>query len=323
MSQTEQTPSTPPPLPEPRGTSQRRFLSLLALAVLVALGLLLVRMLHQPSSAPAGDLRTWTKKDQKVAARDYLRAHVKVPGFKVDVVTINKGDNYWGMARSHGLGIEELVGYNLDMQHLNAYIGRELLLGNKPGTLHQVREGETTESIEKDYKLDKGSVRTANRMSWLGLRAGDLLFLPGAHPREFTPEMADLFEGRDFIRAPLSGSYSSMEGYRVDPFTGEKRLHNGVDIRAPFNALVAAAADGKVILAGWNGGFGKCIIIQHDNGFRTLYGHLNVILVHVGERVQQFQYIGKVGKTGRTTGAHLHFTVWKNDKLQNPLKYLW
>lgn len=258
-----------------------------------------------------------------MAARDYLRAHVKVPGFKVDVVTISKGDNYWGIAKSHGLDIEGLVGYNLDMQHLNAYIGRELLVGNKPGTLHQVREGETTESIEKDYQLDPGSVRKANRLSWLGLHPGDLLFLPDAHPREFTPEMAELFEGRDFIRAPLSGSYSSMEGYRVDPFTGEKRLHNGVDIRAPFNALVAAAADGKVILAGWNGGFGKCIIIDHDNGFRTLYGHLNVILVHVGERVQQFQYIGKVGKTGRTTGAHLHFTVWKNGKVQNPLKYLW
>lgn len=112
-------------------------------------------------------------------------------------------------------------------------------------------------------------------------------------------------------------------GTRVDPFTGEKRFHNGVDIRAPFNALVAAAADGTVALAGWNDGFGKCVVIDHAQGYRTLYGHLNAILVHVGETVKQHQLIGRVGMTGRTTGPHLHFTIWKNKKVQDPMKYLW
>jgi murein DD-endopeptidase MepM/ murein hydrolase activator NlpD len=76
-------------------------------------------------------------------------------------------------------------------------------------------------------------------------------------------------------------------------------------------------------LAGWNSGFGKCVIIEHANGLRTLYGHLNTVMVHVGQKVKRNQYIGRVGSTGRTTGPHLHFTIWKDGKLQDPLKYLW
>jgi murein DD-endopeptidase MepM/ murein hydrolase activator NlpD len=157
----------------------------------------------------------------------------------------------------------------------------------------------------------------------MGIKAGQVLFLPDVRPRQHTPEMAALYEGRDFLRSPLAGKFTSFVGTRTDPFTGEHRHHNGVDIKAPFNALVAASADGTVSLAGWNSGFGKCVIIDHAQGYRTLYGHLNVILVHQGQQVKQFQYIGKVGMTGRTTGPHLHFTIWKDGQLRNPLKYLW
>jgi murein DD-endopeptidase MepM/ murein hydrolase activator NlpD len=189
--------------------------------------------------------------------------------------------------------------------------------------LHQVVEGQTPESIEKDYGLISGTVRAANRVGLLGLRPGEVLFLPGVAPRQLTGRMQDLFSRRNFFRSPIAGRYTSLLGKRVDPFTGAIRHHNGVDIKAQFNSLVAAAADGTVVLAGWNDGFGKCVIIDHAQGFRTLYGHLNEILVHVGQKVKQHQPIGRVGITGRTTGPHLHFTIWKDNKLQNPLNYLW
>lgn len=301
----------------------RRYGRRAAILALLLLGLGLVKVLNHGMDGPPGEIQAWTQKEQKEALAAYLQARVKEPGFSLKVRAVSKGDNYWGLARAAGLGIDDLIGYNLDMQHLNAYIGRVLLIGNQPGTLHQVREGDSIGSIEKDYGLEAGRLRQANRIGWLGLRPGQVLFLPKAEPRQLTPEMAQLFANRRFFRSPLAGRYTSLLGVRTDPFTGDYKTHNGVDIKAPFNALVAAAADGKVIEAGWKGGYGKAVVIQHADGFMTLYGHLNVILVKPGQAVKQYQYIGKVGKTGRTTGAHLHFTIWKNGKLQDPLKYLW
>jgi hypothetical protein len=259
----------------------------------------------------------------KQALAGYLNATVRQPGFAVSVVAVAHKQSYWTLAKQSKVNIDTIVGFNPDMEHLNAYVGRPMLLPNERGCLHQVQDGQSVEGIEKDYGLVSGTVRAANSVGWLGLRPGQVLFLPGAAPKQLTGPMQELFAQRNFFRSPLAGRYTSLLGNRIDPFTGAIRHHNGVDIKAPFNSYVAAAADGTVMLAGWNDGFGKCVIIDHAQGYRTLYGHLNEILVHVGEKVKQHQMIGRVGITGRTTGPHLHFTIWKNEKLQNPLKYLW
>jgi hypothetical protein len=278
---------------------------------------------RSPVPAMPGSLLTWSSLQDKQALAAYLNQTVRQSDFEAQVVTVKKRQSYWTLAKAAKLNIGTIVGFNPDMEHLNAYVGRPLLLPNQKGTLHQVGAGQTPGSVEQDYGLLSGTVRAANRVGWLGLRPGQVLFLPGAGPKQLTVPMQQLFAQRDFFRSPLAGRYTSMMGQRVDPFTGVIRFHNGVDIGAPFNSLVAAAADGVVILAGWNDGFGKCIIITHAQGYRTLYGHLNAILVHVGQKVKQHQLIGRVGMTGRTTGPHLHFTIWKNNKVQNPLKYLW
>lgn len=301
----------------------RRWAPMLAVLALLGCGWFIARALSQGQTGPAGAIQTWTQQEAKATLAAYLDKHVKLPGFKVEVLKIEEGDNYWGLAKEHGLNIDSLIGYNLDMQHLNAYIGRVLLVGNQVGTLHQVQAGESIGSIEKDYGVEAGSLRAANKLGWFGLAPGEVLFIPKATPRQLTPEMEVLFANRRFFRSPLAGKYTSLLGVRTDPFTGDYKVHNGVDIKAAFNSLVAAAADGKVTSAGWNGGFGKAVVIEHANGFRTLYGHLNAILVKPGQQVKQYQFIGKVGMTGRTTGAHLHFSIWKDGKLQNPLKYLW
>jgi murein DD-endopeptidase MepM/ murein hydrolase activator NlpD len=198
-----------------------------------------------------------------------------------------------------------------------------VLLPNQKGSLYQVGETRTPEAIEEEFGLLSGTVRAANKVGWRGLAEGQVLFLPGIGPKQMTASMQAIYARRSFFRSPLAGRYTSLLGNRVDPFTGVIRHHNGVDIKAAFNAPVAAAADGVVKLAGWNDGFGKCIIIDHAEGYRTLYGHLNEINVKIGQKVKQHQFIGRVGLTGRTTGPHLHFTIWKNGKLQDPLKYLW
>jgi murein DD-endopeptidase MepM/ murein hydrolase activator NlpD len=322
-------PKEEPPLPEPqplRPASLGRILTyslVLGAAILAAGAGVLWRWGRSPVPDMPGSLLTWSSLQEKQDLAAYLNRTVRQADFAVEVVSVKKRQSYWTLAKADKLTIKTIIGFNPDMEHLNAYVGRPVLLPNQRGTLHQVGAGQTPESIEQDYGLLSGTVRAANQVGWLGLRVGQVLFLPGAAPKQLTAPMQQLFAQRDFFRSPLAGHYTSMMGKRVDPFTGVIRFHNGVDIGAPFNSLVGAAADGTVVLAGWNDGFGKCIIIQHAQGYRTLYGHLNAILVHVGQKVKQHQLIGRVGMTGRTTGPHLHFTIWKNNRIQDPLKYLW
>jgi LysM repeat protein len=272
----------------------------------------------------SGSPDTWSEAPQKAGLVAYLNAQVRLPGFQASCVEVSKKENYWSIAKKNQITIDTIVGLNPDLQNLNAYVGRALVVSNQRGTLHWVQAGDSAASIEKDYGLDPGTVKAANRLGWSGLlRPGQVLFLPGAKPKPINAEMAEIYQRRSLIRSPLAGRYTSLLGTRIDPFTGATKHHNGVDIKAAFNSPVAAAADGKVVLAGWNDGFGKCVIIDHADGLRTLYGHLNTIMVHTGQHVVQHQFIGRVGATGRTTGPHLHFTIWKDGKLQDPLKYLW
>ncbi|MCL0101301.1 M23 family metallopeptidase [Peptococcaceae bacterium] len=99
-------------------------------------------------------------------------------------------------------------------------------------------------------------------------------------------------------------------------------MHTGVDFGAPYGSAVVAAEDGKVIRAGWHGGYGLCIDISHGNGMVTRYAHLSRIKVKVGDQVQKRQVIGAVGNTGNSTGPHLHFEVIINGRPQNPMNYL-
>ena len=121
---------------------------------------------------------------------------------------------------------------------------------------------------------------------------------------------------------PASGWISSPFGIRRDPFTGRRRFHEGIDITNRVGAPVIAPADGVVVFAGRNGGYGKVIYISHGFGITTRYGHLSRILVKVGQHVQRGDVIGKIGNTGRSTGPHLHYEVRINNKPVNPINFI-
>jgi murein DD-endopeptidase MepM/ murein hydrolase activator NlpD len=121
---------------------------------------------------------------------------------------------------------------------------------------------------------------------------------------------------------PLSGRITSGFGYRVHPIFGTRKRHTGIDISRSIGTPVMAADGGKVIMAGWYGGYGKAVIIVHKNGLSTLYGHLSAVYVGSGQSVNKGQSVGAVGSTGYSTGAHLHFEVRVNGSPVNPLGYL-
>jgi murein DD-endopeptidase MepM/ murein hydrolase activator NlpD len=108
----------------------------------------------------------------------------------------------------------------------------------------------------------------------------------------------------------------------VDPFTGGRDYHPGIDISAPLGTRVVAPADGVVVAVGRRGAYGNAIIIDHGYGVVTRYGHFEGFNVRAGQRVRRGDVIGFVGNTGRSNAPHLHYEVWLNDKLQDPIQYI-
>jgi len=125
------------------------------------------------------------------------------------------------------------------------------------------------------------------------------------------------------VGSPLSGKITSAFGYRKDPFNSRSAFHSGVDIDATYGQPVIATADGVVDYSGWQQGYGKTVLIKHNDGYETLYGHLSKVMVKDGQEVKAGDEIGYAGSTGRSTGAHLHYEVMKTGKNMDPMKYLY
>lgn len=137
---------------------------------------------------------------------------------------------------------------------------------------------------------------------------------------DYFEKKSAIIEGTPEMK-PVPGRILSGFGYRINPFTGGTEFHKGVDIPAPIGTKVRATADGVVVFAGWRGGYGNILEIDHGNHYKTIYGHLHSFKVNVGDRVKEGDFIGEVGNTGRSTGPHLHYEVRLNDIAVNPVTY--
>jgi murein DD-endopeptidase MepM/ murein hydrolase activator NlpD len=126
------------------------------------------------------------------------------------------------------------------------------------------------------------------------------------------------------VRKPLSGELEVASGFgvRSDPFTRSAAMHTGLDFQSESGAPVRATANGTVTTAGWKGGYGKMVDVDHGNGYSTRYGHLSAIEVKDGQTVRAGQIIGRVGSTGRSTGPHLHYETRIGRDAVDPEKFL-
>jgi murein DD-endopeptidase MepM/ murein hydrolase activator NlpD len=121
---------------------------------------------------------------------------------------------------------------------------------------------------------------------------------------------------------PLRGYLSEKFGNRIDPFTGLRDFHPGIDIAVPRGTKVTSPADGVVVFCGVKNGYGNIIVIDHGYGTVTRYGHLDGFNVRPGQRVRRGDVIAFSGNTGRSTAPHLHYEVWVNDQMRNPIEYI-
>ena len=179
---------------------------------------------------------------------------------------------------------------------------------------HIVSSGENLWQICRDYGMKMDDVIAYNKLSNPSyLPLGLELILPGARASSHSAP----------LRFPLNQvRISSGYGMRVHPILRKRLFHHGIDLRAKRGTPVYAAAAGKVIFTRRNGSMGRTMLIDHENGMKTVYAHLQSYLAKAGDRVSAGQAIGKSGATGRVNAPHLHFEVWKNGHHVNPLTAL-
>lgn len=140
--------------------------------------------------------------------------------------------------------------------------------------------------------------------------------------RQKVAASSGVVRGTGIFAFPVNGRITSGFGYRRHPILGTSRLHAGVDFGAPQGTSIYAADSGRVIYAGWYGGYGNTVIVDHGGGITTLYAHSSRLFVSVGQSVSQGQAVAAVGSTGLSTGPHLHFEVRQNGNPVNPMSYL-
>jgi murein DD-endopeptidase MepM/ murein hydrolase activator NlpD len=198
----------------------------------------------------------------------------------------------------------------------NLTVGEEILIPNQDG-IYVAVNGDF-EAICRKYGLAPQDVLAANSIAGPEPVKGTPVFFPGAMHQGYELSLSYGVA----IASPLHGWLSSPFGYREDPFTGAPSRHRGIDIAAPEGNVVRSASDGVVSAASYSDVLGNFVEVRSPLGFRYIYGHFSVILTRTGARVSQGSPLGRVGSTGHATGPHLHFEVWKDGVLQNPLKYL-
>jgi murein DD-endopeptidase MepM/ murein hydrolase activator NlpD len=234
--------------------------------------------------------------------------------------------------------------------------GKTIMVPNRNGFDYTVKRGDSLSALSRSFKADAQAIKTVNRIQSDIIRTGQVLFIPdGIKPRPVSssPQRTAPSEVARKVQSgqssapasvtapaaarkphavattsqkifswPLHGQLTSGFGQRRDPFTGQNVFHYGIDIGVVSGTPVKASAAGKVIFGGWNGGYGNCVVIEHENGYITVYGHLSTINVTVEQKVGKGQVIALSGNTGLSTGAHLHFEIRRHLTALNPLRFL-
>lgn len=251
------------------------------------------------------------------------------PQAEVRDYAVQKGDTISGLAQKFGLSVDTLKWANSLDNNLSIKPGQTLKIPPVTGVVHKVKKGDTVYSIAKYYSSDAQTIvdfpfNTFTNDETFALAVGQILIVPDgempqpkATPRQYlaqqTPNAGTVVASGIFVW-PTAGRITQKFSW----------YHRAIDIASKMGSPVLAADAGRVIVAGWpdNIGYGNRIMIDHGNGFMTLYGHLAKILVSVDQTVKRGDLIGEMGSSGRSTGSHLHFEIRAEGKTQDPLAYL-
>ena len=278
----------------------------------------------------------------------------KTEPIKVREYIVTAGDSLWSISHNLDVDTETIRGSNNFKTSSALRPGAKLRIPNQDGIFYTLKAGEKIEEVAKRYRVSMNKIRLVNEgVNVSALKENDEIFLPGAKPealRDSKPavKLAEVKKpepakksspsktaakpekrqrGEVAVRAsgfrwPVMGRINSPFGWRTHPITRRRDFHTGIDIKAGRNDPVKAAGSGRVVYSGWMGGYGKVLVIEHNNGQSTLYAHCSTLLFGKGASVSSGQLVAKVGTTGRSTGPHLHFEVRNGSSPVNSIKYL-
>lgn len=246
---------------------------------------------------------------------------------EISAYIVQSGDTIFGIAAKFGLAPETIMWSNSDLEANPDWlsVGQKLLILPVNGVYHQVGGGDTVEKIAATYKVGPEAIINfpLNELDADNpvIQAGQWLVVPGGS-KPFVPRTVTAYSGPVPADATLgSGAFGWPASGTI--FQGFWSGHPGIDIAAWIGAPVAAADSGYVIFSGWdNTGYGNTLVIDHGNGFQTLYAHLDSFSVQAGQNVSKGQTIATMGSTGNSTGPHLHFEVRQGTVQRNPVGFL-
>lgn len=234
--------------------------------------------------------------------------------------TIGQGDTLFNIGRRFGVDADLIAAIN-NIKNPNYIMpGQKIQIPKILEVTHQVAPNDTIWSIAQLYGILPQQILLANDI-WYpkSLAAGTVLAIPGVKAQVTITSKANKISSRytnNFLKVPTKGVLTSLFGMRGSEF------HTGIDFANEPGTPIYAVQGGKVIFVGWKGNYGKTVIIDHLNGYRTLYGHNGKIFVKAGQQVSAADVIALMGNTGRSTGPHLHFEIYKNGQIVNPMGYL-
>jgi murein DD-endopeptidase MepM/ murein hydrolase activator NlpD len=305
-----------------RGGYQRPFLHF-SLGILFVAGVLSAPMI---TSAQQGNAGNFTPPSAVVSSVDFTEYGVQTqvsekPRDQVMNYSIVKGDTLSTVAEKFGVSVDTIKWSN-DIHGDSLSIGQILKIPPVTGVVHKVRDGETVYSIAKKYKTDAQKIvnfpfNDFADLDTFALNVGQTLIVPDGVVQEAPA-----------IIIPAPSVFAGGSGQFMWPTNGVITqypiwYHMALDIASPSMPPVSASDDGVVVLVKYlKYDYGQHVMIDHGNGYQTLYGHLSEIYVSVGQKVSRGTVIGRMGSTGRSTGTHLHFEIRRNGVTMNPLSFL-
>lgn len=238
------------------------------------------------------------------------------------VYTVDDGETVADIATALGVTVSNLLASN------RLFGGEQLqpnqvLHASDEGIVHIIQAGQTLSDIGRSYAIPVETLADANDLTDSStIFAGDRILIPGA-TTSFWNNVVVLSKGvpSQFVW-PLEGEVVSGFGWRIHPVLGDRHHHEGIDIDVPEGTTVHASAGGDVFFYGDQPGYGNVLIIEHENGFYSLYGHLSDSFVFVGQYVEMGQAVARSGNTGISSGPHLHFELRNGEYPIDPERYL-
>jgi murein DD-endopeptidase MepM/ murein hydrolase activator NlpD len=236
--------------------------------------------------------------------------------------TVSDGETVSGIAAELGVSVSNLLASNRLFGGGQLQPG-QVLYASQEGVVHTIQRGQTLTDISLTYAVPVETLTSANGLTASStIYAGDRILIPGV-TATFWDDVVRLSNGvpSRFIW-PLEGEVVSTFGWRIHPVLEYRHHHDGIDIDVPEGTIVHAAAGGDVYYYGEQPGYGNVLVIEHADGYYTMYGHLASAIVSPGRYVEMGQEIALSGNTGISSGPHLHFEIRNGEFPIDPLRYL-